>query len=256
MLLLALMVARLPDARVLGVFDRPPRDRAAEAEQRRIGYGAGAAFFVEAGAFSGMNLVAGWVGGLAVAAWAIVLNLTSIIFMAPLGLAVAASVLVARAYGAGDRAGVARAGVLGFGLTIGLLAVVSLAVWLFAWPIAGLYTTEPALAAMTAAALALAALVFIADGMQVVAGQMLRACGDVWGPTWSQIASYAVVMLPLGWALALPARMGLTGILWAVILASLMSAGLLTWRFVRRVRPGAPTPPAAASPPASAPPAG
>ncbi|MBS0333524.1 MAG: polysaccharide biosynthesis C-terminal domain-containing protein, partial [Proteobacteria bacterium] len=35
-------IVRMPQARELGVFDKPPRDRAAEAEQRRIGFGAGA----------------------------------------------------------------------------------------------------------------------------------------------------------------------------------------------------------------------
>jgi len=38
-------------------------------------------------------------------------------------------------------------------------------------------------------------------------------------------------MLPLGWALAIPAGLGLAGILWAVIIASFISAGLLLGRF-------------------------
>jgi MATE family multidrug resistance protein len=237
LLALAAFVLRLPDVRALGVCARPPRDRAAEAEQRRIGYAAGAAFFVETTAFSGMNIVAGWVGGLAVAGWAIALNVAALIFMAPLGIAAAASVLVGRAYGAGDWTGVARAGKLSFGLTTALLAVVSLAVWLQAKGIARLYTTDPALVALTAAALVLACLFFIADGLQVVTSQVLRACGDVWLPTYVQIASYAAVMLPLGWALAVPAGLGLSGIVWAVIVASLMSAGLLLARFAWVARP-------------------
>lgn len=239
LLVLAAMVLRLPDARALGVLSPVEPDRAAAAEQRRIGYAAGAAFFVETAAFSSMNVVAGWVGGLAVAGWAITLNVTAVIFMAPLGLAAAGSVLTARAYGAGDHAGVARAGALGFGLTVGALALVSLGVWGAATPIARLYATDPALVGLVAAALSLACLFFIADGLQVVASQMLRACGDVWLPTWVQIASYAVVMLPLGWALALPAGLGLTGIVWAVIVASFMSAGLLVTRFIRLTGGGA-----------------
>lgn len=224
-------VLRLKDVRALGLFDKPARDRALEAEQRRIGYATGAAFFVETAAFSGMNVVAGWVGGLAVAGWAITLNVTAIIFMVPMGLAAAASVLVARAYGVGNAQGVARAGALGFGVTVALLAVVSLMVLWLAAPIAGLYTRDPALAALTAGALVLGCLFFVADGLQVVASQMLRACADVWVPTWVQIASYAAVMLPLGAFLAVPAGLGLTGIMWAVIVASFMSAGLLVARF-------------------------
>jgi MATE family multidrug resistance protein len=235
---LVAFVARLPEARSLGVFARAPRERAAEAEQRRIGYGAGSALFVETAAFAAMNVVAGWVGGLTVAGWAIVLNVTAIIFMAPLGLAAAASVLVARAHGAGDWAGVRRAGFLGLGVTVAVTGAVSLAVWPGARLIAGLYTREPGLAALAAGGLTLACLFFVADGVQVVTAQMLRAAGDVWLSTWVQVASYAVVMLPLAWALALPAGLGLAGILWAVTVASFMSAGLLVTRFARLARPG------------------
>ena len=78
---LVVWITRMSDARELGILTRAPRSRAAEAEQRRIGYGAGVSFFAETAAFSSMNIVAGWVGGLAVAGWAIVLNVAAIIFM-------------------------------------------------------------------------------------------------------------------------------------------------------------------------------
>src|SRR5262249_42280854 len=103
-------IALMPEARALGVFAKPPRDRAAEAAQRRIGFGAGVPNFLEVAAFSSMNIIAGWIGGLAVAGWAIVLNVAAIVFMVPLGLATGAAVRVGRAYGAREPAGVVRAG--------------------------------------------------------------------------------------------------------------------------------------------------
>ena len=230
LLALVALIARTRAGR-RALFDRPPRDRPAEIEQRRIGYAAGIAFFVEAGAFSAMNVVAGWVGGLAVAGWAVVLNVASIVFMAPLGLAVATSVLVSRAYGADDRAAVRRAGALGFGVAALVAAVIALIVWPGADLISAAYTADPALEEMVSGALVLACLFFIVDALQVVGAQALRACNDIWRSTAIQVASYALVMLPLGWALALPAHMGLSGIVWAVIVASVMSAGLLIWRF-------------------------
>jgi len=231
MLFLFAYLAGLRDAKALGVFARPRPEPRAAIEQRRIGYAAGAAIFFETAAFSAMSIVAGWVGGLAVAGWAVVLNVTAVIFMVPLGVSVAASVLVARAHGADDRAGVARAGGVAFGLT----ALIGLAATLVVWPgaelIAGLYTTDPALVALAAGALALACLFFIADGLQVVGAQMLRSRGDVWAPTAVQFACFGGLMLPLAWALAVPGGMGLAGIVWAVVAASLLSASLLVWRF-------------------------
>jgi len=233
--LLVGFVLRTPHGR--GLLGRPPRDRAAEAEQRRIGYAGGGALFAETAAFAGMNIVAGWVGGLTVAGWSIVLNLAAIIYMTPLGLAMAASVLVARAHGAEDWRRVESAGAVGLGVTAAATAAASLAVWLAAGPIAAGYARDPALIALVRPALVLACLFFVADGLQAVASQMLRACGDVWLPTAVQVASYGVVMLPLGWALALPAGLGLNGIVWAVTAASFMSAGLLVARFAWVARP-------------------
>jgi MATE family multidrug resistance protein len=140
-------------------------------------------------------------------------------------------VLVGRAHGAGDRPGVARAGRVAFGVSAAFTGAVTLALWPGAGLVAGLYTRDPALAALAAAALSLACLFLIADGLQVVGSHMLRARGDVLVPTLVQVLSYAVVMLPLGWALALPAGLGLNGIVWAVTAASFLSAGLLVGRF-------------------------
>ena len=97
-------IARMPEARALGVFDKPERDRrrrgraAADRLRRRR-----------------LQLLRG--GGLRQherhrrldrrrwrwPAWAIVLNVAAIVFMVPLGLATGAAVLVGRAYGARDR---------------------------------------------------------------------------------------------------------------------------------------------------------
>lgn len=224
-------VWRMGESRALGVFDRPPRDRPAEAEQRRVGYGAGASNFFEVASFAAMNVIAGWLGALAVAAWSVVLNVASLIFMVPLGLATATAVLVGRAYGARDGAAVVRAGAIGFSVTAIFGLVVSLVVWPAARPIAEIYTTDPRVIAMAAAALVLSCLFFLADAVQVVTAQALRARGDVWPPTLTHLASYVLVMAPLAWGLAIPLKMGLNGVVWAVVAASLVSAGSLLTRF-------------------------
>lgn len=226
-------IAMMRDARVLGVFDKPARDPLAEAEQRKIGYGAGASNFFEVAAFASLNVVAGWIGVLALAAWTVVLNVVSLIFMVPLGLAAATAVLVSSAYGAREREGVVRAGLIGFGVTALFGLLVSLIVWPAAPWIAAAYTTEPQVIVVAAGVLALSCLFLLADGLQVVIAQALRARGDVWLPTFTHLTSYILIMMPLAWWLAIPMGMGVSGLVWAVIIASLISAGLLGWRFWR-----------------------
>ncbi|MDO9246014.1 MAG: MATE family efflux transporter, partial [Phenylobacterium sp.] len=228
---LVVYIIRMPDSRVLGVFTKPERDLAAEAEQRRIGYGAGASSFFEVASFAGMNVIAGWMGGLAVAAWAITLNVVAIVFMVPLGLSTAAAVLVGRAYGARDTAAVNRAGLIAFAVTAVFGLLVSLVVWPGAELISAAYTKDPLTLAMAAPAVALSCLFLIPDAVQVVAAQALRARGEVWIPTFTHLASYVLVMAPLAWWLAIPMGMGLNGIVWAVIAASFLSAALLLARF-------------------------
>lgn len=227
-------IARLPEARALGVFNRPKRDPEAARDQIRIGAGAGASYFIEVGAFALMTLIAGQLGAAETAAWAVVLNISAIVFMAPMGLSSATAVLVGRAYGAGDSRGVLRAGLVGIGVVTAMTLAIALLVWPSADLLVAAYNRDPALLAIAGPALVLATLFFVADGIQVVAAQANRAAGDVWWPTIMHFAAYGAVMMPLGWWLA--HRVGVDGLVWAVIVASLASSTLLTGRFVRVAR--------------------
>ena len=175
-----------------------------------------------------MNVIAGWISPLAVAAWAVTLNVLALVFMVPLGLSTATAVLVGRAYGARDRAGLRRAAVVGFAVTARVRradragrsgrAVA---------PIARALHRRPAdRRAGRRRAGALRGLL-LPDGLQVVVAQALRARGDVLVPTLTHLTSYILVMLPLAWWLAIPLGWGIAGIAWAIIIAAYISAGLL-----------------------------
>ena len=236
---LAMVVAAIllwHEARSLGVLARHPRDRDASRRLRRIGYASALSYFVEAGAFQGMTFVAGWLGATAVAAWAITVNAAAFIFMLPLGLATATGVLVGRAYGAGDRASIRKAGLLGFGSVAVLLLGVCAVVGFGNREIAAGYTTDPAVAKVAASALLLSCLFYVADGLQVVGAQSLRAQNDIWVPTATHFFSYLAVMVPLCVWFAGPLGWGVDGIIAGVIIASLVSAALLMGRFWWKVR--------------------
>ncbi len=224
-------IALMPDARRLGVFDKPVRDARAEREQRQVGYGAGASNAFEVTAFASLNLFAGWIGGFAVAAWAVTINVAAIIFMVPLGLGTATAVLVGRAYGARNAVDLRKAAILSFGVT----SVFGVGVSVLIFPLAGLiahaYTGDVRTAETAAGLIVLGCLFYWPDALQVVAAQALRARGDVFLPSVTHLASYVVFMMPLAWALALPAHLGVAGLMWAVIAASYVAAAFLLGRF-------------------------
>ncbi len=227
-------IVRLPEARALGLFAKPKPDPVAAREQTMIGAGAGASYFIEVGAFAAMTLFAGQLGTAQTAAWAVVLNVSAIVFMVPMGLSSATAVLVGRAYGARLFEQTLRAGLVGIGVVTGLCLLVALIVWPTSEIIVMAYNRDTALLAIAAPALVLATLFFVADGIQVVAAQANRAAGDVWWPTLMHIFAYGAVMIPLGGWLA--HRIGIDGLVWAIIIASLISSTLLTGRFVRIAR--------------------
>lgn len=231
---LLVYIVRLPEARALGVFRRPERNPVDEREQRKVGYGAGSSYFIEVGAFAAMTFIAGQLGAIETSAWAIVLNVSAIVFMVPMGLASATAVLVGRAYGAKDGRGVLRAGLVGVGVVTALTLLVALVVWPGAPLIASAYNRDPELLAVVIPALVLTTLFFVADGIQVVSASANRAAGDVWWPTIMHFGAYTLVMMPLGWWLA--HEIGVNGLVWAVIIASLVSSALLTGRFIRVAR--------------------
>ena len=226
-----------PSGRTFGLFLRA-RSRHWR-ELLRIGFASAGSLFVETSGFAGMNVVAGWIGGLTVAGFAILLNVAATVFMVPLGLSAATAVLVGNGFGARDFSVVRRDGWTGIGFTAALMTLVALLVWLADDLIVAAYTTEPALAALVVPAVALAALFFTMDGVQVVTANALRAVDDVWIPTLTHTISYVAIMLPLGWWLALPLGLGLQGLVLAIIIASLLAGGFLLARFGWITRRGA-----------------
>jgi MATE family multidrug resistance protein len=232
LLLVWILIVRWREAPALGVFRKPAPDPDAVKAMRGIGYAASVSYFIEAGAFAAMSVVAGWLGALSVAAWAIVLNMAAVIFMVPLGLATATGVFVGRAYGAGKPEGVRRAARLGFTATVMATLLICALVGFGAELIARGYTRDEEVQAVAAAALLLSCLFFVADGLQVVGSQALRAQNDIWMPTATHLVSYLLVMIPLGYVFAIAADLGVNGIVWSVVVASLLSATLLWGRFL------------------------
>lgn len=229
--LLAYILA-LPSTRRFGLLAKRPDDPQGAREQRHVGLASGASFFIEVSAFTGMTLFAGHSGDMIVAAWAIVLNFASVVFMVPLGVATGCSVMVGRAYGAGDRIGVARTGRAGFLAAAAFMSCVVVGVLLGSGVIARVYTHDPVLIPVVASSLLLACGFFIPDGLQVVAAQALRARHDIVVPTVIHYLSYGAIMLPLGFLFCVVLGHGVGGLVVAVICASLMSGTLQTGRFL------------------------
>ncbi|WP_291375994.1 MATE family efflux transporter [Devosia sp.] len=209
----------------------------------RIGTPIGLTVVAEVGLFTAAALLMGRIGTDEVAAHAVALQCASIAFMVPLGLGIAATVRVGRAYGRGDAEGIRKAGYVSLVMGTGFMVLSCIAFLAFAPDIVRIFLDPNVEANAKALGLAttflLVAGVFqLADGAQVVAAHALRGMSDTKIPMILAIVGYWGVGLPIAYVLGFVADWGGTGI-WIGLAAGLtFAAVVLVIRFVMRDRIG------------------
>ena len=198
---------------------------------RRIGLPMGIAHGLEASAFSVMTLIAGVLGTAVVGGYSIPMNLLALAFMGAIGLSTAASVRVGNAVGRGDPAGVRWSGWVAVGVAVVYLAALGVVFGLVPEQLATLYTADAAVLAIAGPTIVIGAIAAVPDGVQGVLMGALRGASDVWPATFLYIFSFWVVMVPLGYWLAVPRGLGAPGLMAAVVAGATVAALLLGWRF-------------------------
>lgn len=202
----------------------------------RLGVPMGVALMMEAGLFVCTALLIASLGAVTVASHQVAINVASITFMIPLGLAMATTVRVGNAVGRGDARAVRSAGLAGMTLSIGTQLVASTAMAVFPHAIAHAYTNDTAVAALAAQLLVLAAIFQLSDGIQVTAGGALRGLKDTTMPMIITVLAYWAIGMPTGYWLAFHEGLGARG-MWMGLAAGLTAAAvLLTLRFLRASR--------------------
>lgn len=206
-------------------------DGAKQRELFALGAPIGVMIFMESSLFAAAALMLGTLGAVIVAGHQIALNWAAFMFMVPLGLGLAATIRVGHALGAGDEAAARFRGWVGIASAVGFMACSALAMFVFREQIVGLYTNDPAVAAVAFSLLLWAAIFQLADGAQASAASVLRGYKDTQVPAAITVVSYWGVGLPLCWWLGLTLELGPTGV-WVGLTAALVAvAGLLLWRF-------------------------
>jgi len=202
----------------------------------RTGLPIGVTVLMEGGLFIVTALLIGRLGGIEVAAHQIAINVASLCFMIPFGLAEATTVRVGHALGRGDGDAVRRAAFAGYVLMFGTQAV-SGVLLLFGNPaLAGLYTADATVAALAATLLWYAAAFQFPDGVQVLSAGALRGLGDTRRPMLLAAFAYWGVGMPLGAGLGLGLGWGPQGMWIGLIVGLTTAAILLSRRFLRSSR--------------------
>lgn len=198
---------------------------------RRLGWPLGLAQGLESAAFGSLSLFAGYLGATAVAGFQIAMMIVAFLFMAAIGVGAATAVQVGHAVGRGDRRGVAAAGWSGLFAILVFMAVAATAMSLWPHAVGRLFTNDPAVLALIGPTLVVAAFMLIPDGAQGVLMSALRGCGDVWIPTAMHLCSFALVMTPAAYLLAIVLGFGAPGLMGGALCGVGVAALLLGLRF-------------------------
>jgi multidrug resistance protein, MATE family len=237
-LAMIVVAARHPKFRRYHVFGRFwrsdwPRYKAIWA----LGYPIALQLGFEATVFAAAVFLMGYIGTSSVAAHAVAIQIASMTFMVPMGIAQAATVRVGTALGRGDPVGIARAGWAAYGLGVGFMALMAVMMWVFPRALAEMFLDPTAagnakVIEIAMGFLSVAAVFQIVDGAQVVGAGMLRGLHDTKMPMVFAAFGYWVIGIGVGIYLAFGAGWDGLGI-WvglATGLAVVSMLMLIRWR--------------------------
>lgn len=201
------------------------------------------ALLLEMGVFVAAVVIMGWLGTVPLAAHQIAIQIASVTFMIPFGIAQAATVRVGHAVGRGDRAGVRRAGWTAVALGVAFMAAMAVPMFAARFELPVLFLDPAAVNGAEVVALAATLLIYAAlfqmfDGAQAIAMGSLRGLSDARIPMLVAGFSYWVVGFTLAYALGIGAGLGAVGIWIGLATGLALAAILLLLRFHSRARRG------------------
>lgn len=200
----------------------------------RIGLPIGGATLAEGGFFLLIPLFVAHLGAVTVSGHSVAISFDWLMFMVPMGIAQAISILIAHELGQEQAKSALRICVTGLGLTLIIAVCQGIFVILFRHEIAALFTTDTAVQELAASLLVYAAAFRVFDAINVGGNGALRAYKDTRITLILAFTGYWIIGFPLSYSLALsdffgPAR-GVEGFWIGMIIALSFTSALTSTR--------------------------
>ena len=228
---LTLYVLNLGRHADLGISGAIRNFRETARKLRRIGLPMGVARGLEAGAFSALTMLAGFLGTVPLAGYQIAFNLVAMVFMSAIGVAGAGTIRVGNAVGRHNASDIRSAGWSAVFLIFLIMAVFAALFFAIGPLLAQIYTDDIAVVLIATPLIFIAGLALIFDGWQAVLMGALRGMADVWLPPVWQFVSWWGVTVPVAYLLAFEAGLGPPGLRWGFLAGAIVSCTGLVLRF-------------------------
>ncbi|GAA0329962.1 MATE family efflux transporter [Bacillus carboniphilus] len=191
----------------------------------KIGVPMGLSIFFETSMFAVVTILISKFNITTIAAYQSALNIVSFLYMIPISISMAQTVLVGYEVGAGRYKDAKAYSWLGIYLSIIIALLTGLLVVLFRYEVAGLYSNETAVISLTAHFLIYALFFQMSDAIQATAQAALRGYKDVNISFIITLIAYWFICLPVGYVLAHYTSFGARGY-WVGLTVGLLAAGL------------------------------
>ncbi|MFB6466937.1 MATE family efflux transporter [Cytobacillus sp. Hz8] len=204
----------------------------------KIGVPMGLSTFFETSMFAIVTLLISQYNVATIASYQSALNIVSFLYMIPLSVSMAQTVLVGYEVGANRLKDAKSYSWLGMYLSVFIALFAGGFVVLFRHEVAGFYSNEPAVIQLTAHFLIYALFFHISDAIQVTAQAALRGYKDVNIAFIMTLIAYWIICLPFGYFLAHVFHLGAKGF-WIGLTIGLLAAGIgLSMRllYIQRVK--------------------
>lgn len=200
-----------------------------------LGLPIGAAIFFEISFFSVIALFLAPLGTDVVAGHQVAINVTSLLFMIPLSVGMALTVMVGQQIGRGELILASRVSWLGVRVNLALAVVNASLIYLCSPYIAQFYSNDLNVISIGSSLLAFAALYQISDAIQIAAAGALRGYQDTMIVMIITFCAYWLLGLGSGYYLAFlsPDPMGAKGFWLGIIIGLTASAIMLGYRLFR-----------------------
>lgn len=186
----------------------------------KIGIPIGFSIFFETSIFAAVTLLMSTFDTNTIASHQSALNFASFLYMLPLSISMALTILVGFEIGAKRDRDAKEYSWLGVGIAILLAGLCGLILLLFRYDIAGIYTADPVVLKLTAKFLLYALFFQLSDAIQAPIQGALRGYKDVNITFLASLLSYWVIGLPLGYVMAVYTDLGAFGY-WIGLIAGL-----------------------------------
>lgn len=202
----------------------------------RLGLPIGAMITAETGMFIFASIFMGWLGVVALAAHGIVLQIASLAFMVPMGMAQVATARVGTYYGRKHHANVVRAAYAVLALCMGFATFAACVFLLIPESLISLFLDETKTDALQVLLFAtpllfVAACFQLTDTAQAIGAANLRGIQDTKIPMFIALIAYWPIGLTSAFVLAFWSGLGGLGVWTGLALGLAVAAVLLNWRF-------------------------